>query len=110
MESATPAIMARYATPFLIGKGGMGPATRQAIVDHGAAYLAAVGGTGALGALAVEEVLGVYWLEEVGMPDAVWVLRVRNYGPLIVTIDSTDRDLHDEVARAAEERSASAIV
>lgn len=101
MESSTPAIMARYRTPFLIGKGGMGPATREAIVTHGAAYLAAVGGTGALGARAVEEVLGVYWLEEVGMPDAVWVLCVRDYGPLVVTIDSTGYDLHDEVLRAA---------
>jgi tartrate/fumarate subfamily iron-sulfur-dependent hydro-lyase beta chain len=104
MESSTPAIMARYRTPFLIGKGGMGPATREAIVDHGAAYLAAVGGTGALGARAVEKVLGVYWLEEVGMPDAVWILGVRDYGPLVVTIDSTGRDLHDEVVRSAAEK------
>jgi tartrate/fumarate subfamily iron-sulfur-dependent hydro-lyase beta chain len=104
MESSTPAIMARYRTPFLIGKGGMGPGTREAIVGHGAAYLAAVGGTGALGARAVEEVLGVYWLEDVGMPDAVWILRVRDYGPLVVTIDSTGRDLHDEVVRSASER------
>jgi tartrate/fumarate subfamily iron-sulfur-dependent hydro-lyase beta chain len=106
MESSTPAIMARYRTPFLIGKGGMGPATREAIVGRGAAYLAAVGGTGALGARAVEEVLGVYWLEEVGMPDAVWILRVRDYGPLVVTIDSTGRDLHDEIVRAAAECAA----
>jgi tartrate/fumarate subfamily iron-sulfur-dependent hydro-lyase beta chain len=105
MESSTPAIMARYRTPFLIGKGGMGPATRQAIVNRGTAYLAAVGGTGALGALAVEQVLGVYWLEEVGMPDAVWVLRLRDYGPLVVTMDSTGRDLHDDVARSASERT-----
>jgi tartrate/fumarate subfamily iron-sulfur-dependent hydro-lyase beta chain len=106
MEPSTPAIMARYRTPFLIGKGGMGPATRQALADHGAAYLAAVGGTGALGARAVEEVLGVYWLEEVGMPDAVWTLRLRDYGPLIVTMDSTGRDLHDEIVRAAVEGTA----
>ncbi len=103
VEPSAPAIMARYHTPFLIGKGGMGSATRAALVEHGAAYLAAVGGTGALGARAVEEALGVYWLEEVGMPDAVWILRLRDYGPLVVTIDSTGRDLHDEVARAAAE-------
>lgn len=104
MESSTPAIMARYRTPFLIGKGGMGPATRQALVDHGAAYLAAVGGTGALGAKAVDGVLGVHWLQEMGMPDAVWILRVRDYGPLVVTIDSTGRDLHDEIVRSAVEQ------
>ena len=102
MESTTPAIMARYATPFLIGKGGMGPATRAALVERGAAYLAAVGGTGALGARAVAEVVSVAWLEELGMPDAVWVLRLNEYGPLVVTMDSQGRDLHEEVIRAAE--------
>jgi len=105
MEDSTPAIMARYKTPFLIGKGGMGLGTRRAIVDGGAAYLAAVGGTGALGARAVEEVVEVHWLEEVGMPDAVWILRVRDYGPLVVTIDSTGHDLHDEIAHSASERT-----
>jgi tartrate/fumarate subfamily iron-sulfur-dependent hydro-lyase beta chain len=102
MESTTPAIMARYATPFLIGKGGMGPATRAALVERGAAYLAAVGGTGALGARAVAEVLNVAWLEELGMPDAAWILRLSEYGPLVVTMDSQGRDLHEEVVRAAE--------
>ena len=51
----------------------------------------------------MDDVLGVFWLDEVGMPDAVWVLRVRDYGPLVVTIDSTGRDLHDEIVRAAAE-------
>ena len=102
MESTTPAIMARFATPFLIGKGGMGPATRAALVERGAAYLAAVGGTGALGARAVVEVVSVAWLEELGMPDAVWVLRLSEYGPLVVTMDSRGRDLHEEIVRAAE--------
>jgi tartrate/fumarate subfamily iron-sulfur-dependent hydro-lyase beta chain len=102
MESTTPAIMARFATPFLIGKGGMGPATRAALVERGAAYLAAVGGTGALGARAVAKVLNVTWLEELGMPDAVWILRLNEYGPLVVTMDSQGRDLHEEVVRAAE--------
>jgi len=102
MDSTTPAIMARFATPFLIGKGGMGPATRAALVEHGAAYLAAVGGTGALGARAVVEVVSVAWLEELGMPDAVWVLRLSEYGPLVVTMDSRGRDLHEEIVRAAE--------
>jgi fumarate hydratase subunit beta len=105
MEASTPALVARYRTPFLIGKGGMGLATRDALVRHGGAYLAAVGGTGALGARGVERVVAVHWLEEVGMPDAVWILRMRDYGPLIVTIDSTGRDLHDEVARAAARMS-----
>jgi tartrate/fumarate subfamily iron-sulfur-dependent hydro-lyase beta chain len=102
MESTTPAIMARFATPFLIGKGGMGPATRAALVERGAAYRAAVGGTGALGARAVVEVVSVAWLEELGMPDAVWVLRLSEYGPLVVTMDSRGRDLHEEIVRAAE--------
>ncbi len=102
MEATTPAIMARFATPFLIGKGGMGAATRKILVERGSAYLAAVGGTGALGACAVAEVVSVAWLEDLGMPDAVWILRLHDYGPLVVTMDSRGRDLHEEVALAAQ--------
>ena len=104
MEGTTPTIMAHFATPFLIGKGGMGETTRKALVERGSAYLAAVGGTGALGARAVAEVLDVIWLEDLGMPDAVWVLRLDGYGPLVVSMDSQGRDLHEETARAARER------
>jgi len=101
MDPSTPEILARYRTPFLIGKGGMGDSTRRALVEQGAAYLAAVGGTGALGARAVRGVRGVYWLEEVGMPDAVWILDLCEYGPLVVTIDAAGHDLHAEIARRA---------
>jgi tartrate/fumarate subfamily iron-sulfur-dependent hydro-lyase beta chain len=104
MEATTPTIMAHFATPFLIGKGGMGETTRKALVERGSAYLAAVGGTGALGARAVAEVLDVVWLEDLGMPDAVWILRLDDYGPLVVSMDSQGRDLHEETVRAAQER------
>jgi fumarate hydratase subunit beta len=82
----------------------MGAATRKMLVERGSAYLAAVGGTGALGARSVAEVLDVVWLEDLGMPDAVWVLRLDGYGPLVVSMDSQGRDLHEETARAARER------
>lgn len=89
MESLEAAFIEAFHTPIIIGKGGMGEQTRGALARLGGAYLEATGGSGALGAVAIEEVENVYWLEELGMPEAVWFLRVKEYGPLLVTMDST---------------------
>ena len=37
----------------------------------------------------VPEVKGVHWLEEMGMPEALWVLEGRDFGPTTVAIDAT---------------------
>ena len=37
---------------------------------------------------AVKEVKRVHWLEELGMPEAIWVLEVSDWGPLTVGMDS----------------------
>ncbi len=36
------------------------------------------------------------------MPEAVWVLRVKEFGPLIVGIDSKGKDIFTEVREKAE--------
>jgi len=89
MESLEATFIEEFDTPIIIGKGGMGERTRDGLARLGSAYLEATGGTGTLGAVAVEDVEDVYWLEELGMPEAVWLLRVKDYGPLLVTMDST---------------------
>jgi tartrate dehydratase beta subunit/fumarate hydratase class I family protein len=30
----------------------------------------------------------VFWLEELGMPECLWVYEVEDFGPMIVTIDT----------------------
>jgi tartrate dehydratase beta subunit/fumarate hydratase class I family protein len=80
----------------------MGERTEAALRECGAAYAHSTGGAGALAARAITEVEGVFWLEELGMPEAVWLLRVRRFGPLLVAIDSAGGNLYREVAQQVE--------
>ncbi|MDP6687898.1 MAG: fumarate hydratase C-terminal domain-containing protein [Alphaproteobacteria bacterium] len=74
---------------IIIGKGGMSGADyRNVFVPNGAVYLTTVGyGTGALLGRGIKQVREVHWLEELGIAQAVWVLEVENFGPLIVDGD-----------------------
>jgi tartrate dehydratase beta subunit/fumarate hydratase class I family protein len=51
-------------------------------------YLLAAPGCGVLHAQAVKGVKRVHGLEEMGMPEAIWVLEVKEWGPLMVGMDS----------------------
>src|SRR3984885_7674813 len=70
----------------IIGKGGMtSDIYRTHFVPNDAIYLTTVGyGTGALLGRGIRRVAGVYWLEELGLAQAVWVLDVEKFGPFIV--------------------------
>jgi len=81
----------------VIGKGGMGAKTLAALKDHGAVYLHGIGGAAQFYARTVEKVLGVHWLEEFGVPEAMWHLRVKGF-MAIVTMDSHGNSLHKVVA------------
>jgi L(+)-tartrate dehydratase beta subunit len=74
---------------IIIGKGGMtSEIYRKHFVPNQAIYLTTVGyGTGALLGRGIRRVAGVYWLEELGLAQAVWVLDVENFGPFLVESD-----------------------
>ncbi len=72
----------------IVGKGGMGKGSLRAFEKYGMVYLLAAPGCGVLHAEAVKEVRQVHWLEEFGMPEAIWVLEVSDWGPLTVGMDS----------------------
>jgi L(+)-tartrate dehydratase beta subunit len=40
-------------------------------------------------------VAGVYWLEELGLAQAVWVLDVENFGPFLVESDLAGNSLFE---------------
>ncbi|WP_240922837.1 FumA C-terminus/TtdB family hydratase beta subunit [Thermococcus sp. Bubb.Bath] len=73
----------------IIGKGGMAvePFKGRAV------YLAFTGGAGSLAAESIKKVKSVYWLDELGIPEAVWALEVRDF-PLLVAIDSHGDSLY----------------
>ena len=45
-----------------------------------------------------------YWLEEIGMPEALWVMECNKLGPLIVGIDSKGRNLFEETRKHSKEK------
>lgn len=89
-------VMGHFGVRAVIGKGGMGPKTLAGCREHGGVYLHAVGGAATLIASAVEEVETVYMKEELGVPEAFWVIRVKDW-QLVVTMDSHDNSLHDDI-------------
>ena len=82
---------------IIIGKGGMtSEIYRKSFVPNGAIYLTTVGyGTGALLGRGIKRVAGVYWLEELGLAQAVWVLEVENFGPFLVESDLEGNSLFE---------------
>jgi fumarate hydratase class I len=95
-------VIAHFGLRGVIGKGGMGPGTLRACEEHGAVYFHAVGGAASLIADAVKEVVAVYKKDEFGVPEAFWVIRVENF-PVVVTMDTHGRSVHDEVEAASRE-------
>lgn len=77
---------------IVIGKGGMDSNVQEALVRNNALYLVATGGCAALYVSGVEKVKGVEWLD-LGMPEAMWELEVKSFGPLIVAMDFNGNSL-----------------
>ncbi|MEM0038711.1 MAG: FumA C-terminus/TtdB family hydratase beta subunit [Zestosphaera sp.] len=103
MEYYEDVFIEKTGIKLIIGKGGMGRRTAEACQRFKAVYTIFPGGCGALGASAVEEVLDVEWLD-LGVPEALWLLRVREFGPLIVAIDTQGGNLTEDVVKVARSR------
>jgi len=86
----------------VIGKGGMGKKTTEAMKRYGAVYGAFTGGAGVLAAKAIKNVKSVEWYD-LGMPEALWVLEVKDFGPLTVAIDAHGNNLFEDVQKKVEE-------
>ncbi len=76
----------------IIGKGGMSPG----VLKGKAVYLSMTGGCAAITADSVKRVRSVHWLD-LGIPEAVFELEVKNLGPLVVAIDFNGNSLYEEV-------------
>jgi len=103
MEEFEEKIMEKYGVKAVIGKGGMKEKTLKALQKFGAVYLLAVGGTAALLAEKIVKVKNVYFLEEFGVPEALWEFEVKDF-PLIVSMDSKGNSLHKEVLIESEQK------
>jgi len=87
----------------VIGKGGMGPKTLDALKKHGCVYLHAVGGAAQVLAECVKKVHAVHMMDEFGSPEAIWELEVVDF-PAVVTMDSHGNSLHKEIMEKSREK------
>ncbi len=101
MSKTTPELLEHFEVRALIGKGGMSEITEH--LRGKCVYLAYTGGAAALAADRIKETKDVIWLD-LGMPEAVWVFEVENFGPLIVGSDIEGNDLFRDVMENAERK------
>jgi fumarate hydratase subunit beta len=99
MEGLEEEFLSSFGVKMIIGKGGMGKKTLKALKKVGAIYTHFTGGAGALAAKSIKEVENVYFLEELGIPEAAWILKVENFGPLIVTMDAKGNSFYEKESR-----------
>lgn len=105
MEQAQAEFLEKTGVKLIIGKGGMGPKTLEGCQNLKAAHTVYPGGCAVVAAEEVTEVKGVEWLD-LGMPEAMWVLDVKEFGPLIVNIDSHGGNLIGKNRERFEEKKA----
>jgi len=86
----------------VIGKGGMGKKTTDAMAKYGAVYGAFTGGAAILAAKAIKNVKNVEWLD-LGTPEALWIFEVEEFGPLAIAIDSHGNNIFMDIAKKVEE-------
>jgi L(+)-tartrate dehydratase beta subunit len=107
MERFTRPLMTQYGVRIIIGKGGMREGSLEAFRDLGGVYLAIVGGTAALETTWIEQIEDVD-LDDLN-PESLWKFRIRDFGPLLVGMDSHGGSLYTEVKADVEERRAQVL-
>ncbi len=82
-------------TKIIIGKGGMPSKDyKEVLAPMGAVYLTTVGyGTGALLGRGIKGVRDAFWMDELGIAQAMWLFEVENFGPFIVDSDLAGNSL-----------------
>ncbi len=87
---------------FVIGKGGMGQKTLEGLKTSKALYLNAIGGAGSFYANNLK-VLDVFKLNEFGMPEAIWVLKVKNLFT-IATMDFRGKSIYNDIDKMSKSK------
>jgi L(+)-tartrate dehydratase beta subunit len=95
MERFTRPLMTQNGVRMIVGKGGMREGSLEAFAELGGVYLAIIGGTAALETTWIEQI------EDVDMddlnPESLWRFKIRDFGPLLVAMDSHGGSIYQEV-------------
>jgi L(+)-tartrate dehydratase beta subunit len=107
MERFTRPLMAQYGVRIIIGKGGLRAESQAAFRELGGVYLAIIGGTAALETTWIERIEDVD-LDDLN-PESLWKFRIRDFGPLLVAMDSHGGSLYDTVRQEVDSRRAAVL-
>ena len=92
MEKFEKEFIEQTGVKLIVGKGGMGPLTEEGCKQFKAVHAIFPGGCAVVAATQVEEIERAEWLD-LGMPETLWVNRVKEFGPLIISIDTQGSNL-----------------
>ena len=95
MEKFEKAFIRETGVKLIVGKGGMGPETEEGCRQYKAVHAIFPGGCAVLAATQVEEIENAEW-QDLGMPETLWVNRVKEFGPLIISIDTKGKNLIEQ--------------
>lgn len=95
MEKFEREFIRKTGVKLIVGKGGMGPETEAGCKECQAVHAIFPGGCAVLAATQVEEIENAEW-QDLGMPETLWVNRVREFGPLIISIDTKGKNLIEQ--------------
>lgn len=103
MEAYEADFIKKYGVKLIIGKGGMGDKTREACIENVCAHAIYPGGCAVIAADSMKQIKDEIW-PDLGMPEAMWVLEVENFGPCMINIDTYGGDMVAENVKAFKER------
>ncbi len=105
-----PKLLAETGVKVVIGKSGMSSEIyKKYFIPNGATYLLLMGyGLGAMYGQAIKKVRQVVWREELGLAQAMWIMDVENFGPLIADCDHEGNSLFEKLNKQVDEKLAKA--
>lgn len=108
MEKFEKEFVEKTGVKVIIGKGGMGPNTEYACKNYKAIHCVFPAGNAVVAATEVEEIVKAEW-RDLGMPETLWNCRVKEFGPLIVSIDTQGNNLFEKNKIIFNERKDKAL-
>jgi hydro-lyases, Fe-S type, tartrate/fumarate subfamily, beta region len=95
MEKFEKEFIEETGVKLIVGKGGMGKNTEAGCKTHKALHLVYPAGNAVYAADKVESIESVHWTD-LGMPESLWVCKVKEFGPLIVSIDTEGNNIFEQ--------------
>ena len=108
MEKFEKEFVEQTGVKVIIGKGGMAENTEYACKNYKAIHCVFPAGCGVVAATQVERIAEHHW-DELGMPETLWCCKVKELGPLIVSIDAQGRNMFEENKVVFNEKKEKAI-